>query len=523
MSDVEPLEIVLPPGVVKTDSALASAQRYVDSDNVRWFRGRAQKIGGNVALLDAPLGQPIRGMHTWNDLQSKQWLAAGTASKLYAMLVPDYTPVDITPTGLAPGFVDPTYGYGWGAGPWGTGTWGTSRTKIAFLFDPRIWDLDNFGSILLASAPNTTLYVWDPAVSPEVPAAMANGAPTLIKGFYTTAERFVICFGTTGPAGESQSLMRIYWAAQGLYDDWSVTHTQAELAALPGAPAGSRQLQFGSRIMAGADIGNFTSLIWTDAALYTHQYTGGTFTFNTLLAGTKCGLLSRYGFVIAAGVAFWMSTGKFWMYAGSVQPIPNAADISEWFFPQLRQDFGSKAIAYYNLRFSEVWFCIVPNGASEPLLAAVYNIEGQFWFPCSIDRTAATTYSQFDPSVVLADPTGMIYQHEDGLDDNGAALPWHLLSGYFDVDKGKESCDILGLMPDMERQVGDIAALITGLDRTPQPQIDAETETFGPTDGVVDFRVSGRELSLLLSGDGVGCDFRMGAPRVQYQPAGGRR
>ena len=305
-----PLDIALPSGTVRTDSPLAAMGRYVDSDNVRWYRGRPQKIGGNVALLAVPLDAPIRGMHTWNDLSGRQLLAAGTATSLYAMSASDYAPMDITPAGLQPGFVDPTFGQGWGVGGWGKGTWGTPRvgadgsTTSGFLFDPRVWSLDNFGDILLAAAQNTGFYAWDPTVDPVEQAMLVPGAPTSIRGFYVTAERFVICFGTTGPNGEPQNLMRIYWCAQGVYTDWSVTHTQTELANLPGAPAGSRQLQFGSRIVGGADIGNFTSLIWTDAALYTHQYTGSSFTFNTLLAGTRCGLLSRYGFVIVAGMAY---------------------------------------------------------------------------------------------------------------------------------------------------------------------------------------------------------------------------
>ena len=524
-----PLAITLPPGTVRTDSPLAATGRYVDSDNVRWFRQRPQKLGGNASLLvDATgatttLGDPVRGMHTWDDLSGRQLLGAGTAAKLYAMSSTLYVPMDITPAGLAPGYVDPTRGDGWGAGPYGKGGYGTARATSSFLYDPRIWSLDNFGSLLLAVPADGNLYTWDPSQNPVVPAAAVAGAPATIRGFYTTAERFVICFGTTGPDGEVQSLMRIFWAAQGTFDDWNVEHTQAELAVLPGAPAGSRQLQFGTRIIAGADIGNFTSLIWTDAALYTHQYTGGTFTFNTLLAGTRCGLLSRYGFVVVAGMAFWMSSGKFWMYGGSVLPIPGADDVSEWFFAQLRQDYGSKAFAYHNLRFSEVWFCIVPVGASEPMLAAVFNIEGGFWFTCSVARTAATVYSELDPSPLLAGADGQIYQHEDGLDDNGAPLAWHLTTGFLEIEEGAATCDLFGLMPDMERQVGTIAATVNALDRTPTPQIETETESFDPVTGMVDFRIAGRELSLSMACGTLGCDFRFGAPKVEYQPGGERR
>lgn len=518
-----PLAISLPPGVVKTDSLLAASGRYTDSDGVRFFKNKPQKIGGNTALTSVALGNPARGMHTWNDLTAQQWLAAGTANKLYAMSNSNYDLVDITPPGFSPGYVDPTYLYGWGAGPWGSGTWGTPRPTTNFLADPMIWSIDNFGKILMAAPADGSLYQWDPTVSPEVPASIVAGSPPVMRGFWQTAELFTIAFGTTGPNGEPQSLMRLYWCAQGLPTDWITTHTQAELAQLPGAPAGSRQLQFGTKIVAGVDIGSFTSLVWTDAALYTHQYTGSSYTFNTLAVGTRCGLISRYGFVVIAGVAFWLSNGTFWMYNGSINRIPNSEDISEWFFGQLRQNFGSKAFAYYNVRFSEVWFVIVPNGETEPSLAAVFNISGEFWFSCTVERTAATNYSAQDQSPILSGADGFIYQHESGLDNGETPLPWTLTTAYLELQEGLVSTDLFGIMPDMERQIGEITVLINALDRTPQPAIDSQTVTFGPTDGLVDLHLSGREIAMTLSCSSLGSDFRMGAPKVELQPGAQRR
>ena len=39
----------------------------------------------------------------------------------------------------------------------------------------------------------------------------------------------------------------------------------------------------------------------------------------------------------------------------------------------------------------------------------------------------------------------------------------------------------------------------------------------------VDLRVAGRDLQLTLSGDGLGCDFRLGVTKIELGPSGTRR
>lgn len=602
---MDPLKLQLPPGFVRTESALTAMGRYVAGENVRFFRNLPQKIGGFVQIVATPVMGIVRTMWTWNDLTARQLLAVGTTLKLYAIPNTDFNPIDITPwvvttieanpistvsgsptvtislpansaqigqiidisgasvvggidmnggwtitnttadtvmvtapanatataTGggatvsvnleLPPGLVDPTAGFGWGAGPWNRETWGTPRTSSTILFEPRMWSLNNFGKLLLAAASDQGLYIWDPTASPTPRASIIAGAPTHIRGFYVTAERFIITFGSNfvspGVYGD-QDLMQIMWCAQGDQTDWDTT----ALAGAAGAPAGSRRLQVGTKIVAGADLGSFISMIWTDQAAYTHQYTGSANTFNTLLAGTKCGLVGRNAFVVVSGVAFWMSSTAFYFYNGSVQRIPGQEDISDWFFGQLRPFYSTKAFAFFNPQYNEIWFVSVPTAGSEPALAAVYNLNG-FWFTATIERTAATAFSPDDAQTVMADTGGVIYQHETGLDALDQPLPWSLQTALLQLDDGAESFDIFGFWPDFERLVGTTAIDFTAYDRTPEPLIETQTMTFGPTDGVVDLKLSGRQISLTFSGGDLGCDFRMGSPAVEYQKAGQRR
>jgi hypothetical protein len=125
----QPLPADIPPGYVKVDSPLAEKGRYTDGYGVRFYRGKAQKVGGWTKLIVTALVGIIRGMKAWNDLATQQFIAAGTTQKLYAISDRTYTPVDITPVDFTTGLADPSVGFGWGAGKWNEGTWGTPRSS----------------------------------------------------------------------------------------------------------------------------------------------------------------------------------------------------------------------------------------------------------------------------------------------------------------------------------------------------------------------------------------------------------
>jgi hypothetical protein len=71
-----------------------------------------------------------------------------------------------------------TYGYGWGVGGWGLGTWGTAHSLSTIYIEPRIWSLDHFGTLLLATYNGGTLYQFDPTQAQPWPrATLASPIP----------------------------------------------------------------------------------------------------------------------------------------------------------------------------------------------------------------------------------------------------------------------------------------------------------------------------------------------------------
>jgi hypothetical protein len=101
-----PLDI--PPGIIKEDSAYASRNRYVDGNNVRFFKRFPEKIGGYVELSEssADLADPARGAHVWRTLDGTAYFAFGTRRKLWLYDDND-TLYDITPIRESGQLTDP--------------------------------------------------------------------------------------------------------------------------------------------------------------------------------------------------------------------------------------------------------------------------------------------------------------------------------------------------------------------------------------------------------------------------------
>lgn len=97
MSALSPLPVAPPPGVVLTESDRVIEGRWKASRNVRFVKGRPQKIGGNVRAITEPTDGSPRALHAWRDNSQNQYLAAGTYKKLYvydtSFLRNDITPI----------------------------------------------------------------------------------------------------------------------------------------------------------------------------------------------------------------------------------------------------------------------------------------------------------------------------------------------------------------------------------------------------------------------------------------------
>lgn len=90
------------PGIFMQRSARQSQARYIDGDNVRWYLGLPQKMGGFTEILMVDTNKNrvwyqghARSAKQWDSLDGQNWIAFGTEYKLY--LLNQGTLYDITP------------------------------------------------------------------------------------------------------------------------------------------------------------------------------------------------------------------------------------------------------------------------------------------------------------------------------------------------------------------------------------------------------------------------------------------
>lgn len=398
------------------------------------------------------------------------------------------------------------FGLGWGVGTWGTGTWGTAHSSSTIAIEPRIWSLDHFGQLLIASYNGGAIYTFDPtAVQPWPRAAVIAAAPTDCRAVFVTPERFVFAL---------RAGMVVAWCTQGDFTIWTPASNNT---------ANTRTLTEGTKLVGGRVLSPFQSLVWSDAALYLFQWTGDTFVYRSSLAGKNCGLIAPNAAVTVDGVAYWMGPNSFWMYNGTVQRMPNVEDIRKFVFDQLDNQTTFQIAAVYNPIYNQIEFFISAAGTVSPSFSVTYDIGTQCWWPDTLGRSAGTYFTQGDTRPYMGAADGSIFQHENTNDADGAILPWDLALAPYALQDGLQLLDITGFVFDFKNQVGDINATASTYDRLQQGVIDSEDYVLTTSTGLTDARLTGRYSGLEMDCAVLGSYMRVGKPVAFVRPSGKRK
>jgi hypothetical protein len=408
---------------------------------------------------------------------------------------------------------DPVLGDGYGAGGYGLFDYGepTEDPDGGFIFDPRVWSLDQYGDFMVANPVNKGVYFFDPTDTPAYQRAAAiSGAPTECRSVFVTPERFIFALGVDGDP------MNIKWPDRDDPTDWTPTDVNT---------SNERRLREGTRIIAGRGLANLLSLVWTDTAVYRFQYTGRAFVYDSELIGTNCGLTSPLAMVVHQGVAYWLSFNDFLMSSGNAPvPIPNSTDVREFVLTNMRRlGYEFKANAHLNTRHNYIFWFYVPEGSSEPGLYVAVSLVDFSWVVGELERTSGTYLKGPDQRPILADSTGTIYQHEEGVDADGETMESFITRAPIQMRNGAQLGEISALIPDTQRQVGNMTVEIETYDRLRDGVLDELVEAFDEEESIVDLRIGGRLAKVTLRSNVLGGDFRLGAPMLEVKATGSRR
>jgi hypothetical protein len=448
----------------------------------------------------------------------------------------------------------PLNGYGWGTGTWGRSGWGLGSTSPVSQ-PQRDWWMDNFDNDLVANIRNGAPYIWqrgstvDPATSLSTRAItlqayatansyVANDVPVKVMQLLVSQQdKHLIAFGAV-PFGSTNANdfdpMLIRWASQDAPGNWTPTVTNT---------AGDLRISRGSRIVRALPTRQ-EILVWTDSHLYTLQFLGTTDVFGLQEYADNISIASPRAVATASNITYWMGQDKFYAYTGRVETLP--CTLRNHVFQNLNFAQAEQIISGTNEQWNEVWW-FYPTADSEVNNAyVVYNHLDRLWYYGSIDRTAwldtaLRRYPQAANTPVavnnLGDVTvgnGYLYSHENGLDDDGAALSAYIESSDFDLGEGDQFMLTRRMLPDVN--FNDSTA------NTPEVTLEVRTRNFpgsslsnNPSDAKLVMRTTvdtyteqvfvrarARQMALKVISDQLGVQWQLGAPRLDMREDGRR-
>jgi len=429
-------------------------------------------------------------------------------------------------------FVD---GTGWGVGAWSSGTWG-STTSLGDANQLRLWSMDNFGEDLISNPRAGSIYYWDKSNGLNTRAvalsslAGANKAPTKgLQVLVSDVDRHVIVLGADPISGGSRS---------GTIDPLLVAFSDQENAAewepLATNTAGSLRCSAGSEIIGGLRARQET-LIWTDVALYSLQFIGPPNTFGLVLLNEGVSLIGPNAAVNTPNGIFWMDKKGFYLYNGSVQPLP--CTVQAFVFDNLNEKQAFQVFGFVNKQFDEVgWFyCSGENTVIDKYVA--YNYVESSWTIGELSRTAWLDEGlvSFPRAAGKSSDTPYLYSHETGFDDDGSPMDNVFIeSADFDIGDGQEFQFIRRFIPDIKftgnsSGTQKINLVLKARNFPGQTLTTDQTSSFTATTTKVDTRARGRQAAVRFESDDdaetvdrLGVGFRIGATRLDVQPNGRR-
>lgn len=499
------IEVALQPGLVSDETSFDTPGRFRDGNNVRFYMGQPEIIGGWAAVTTSLLGGVCRNVLAWADNAGSTNIAFGTHSTLQVLV--GGTIYDITPTGLSSGSIDGAGGPGYGTGTYGSGTYGTSTTPEWYA---RTWSLATYGEYLLANPRGSKLYVWDNDTANI--ATEITESPDNINCILVTPERQVLAFGCSEEISGEFNPMCIRGSDLEDYTDWTTATDNNAFEHI---------LEGGGRIVGAQMLGSYVA-VWTDTGAFLGQFIGAVgqaYRFDPV--ADNCGLIGPNAVTVVNQVAYWVTPDLQiyrWVLGGAPEKLP--CPIHRDFADNMVQTQGEKLVAAPNGKFEEIWFHYpdARDGIENSRYIGFDTRDGS-WLRGTMGRTAAIDAgpTQFPIKVTYE---GVIYWHENGHSADGGALRWSLTTSDFYLMQAEQMVLLRSMWPDFQAQQGAVMITINLRDF---PQSD--TRTVGPYTLAAgqhrqDMLAQGRIASLTFSGASAPAFMRLGKPSFDVKATG---
>lgn len=455
------------------------------------------------------------------------------------------------------GLSSQTAGYGWGTGGWGSVPWGLSSAQPVYL-PQRDWFFDNFNNDLVANIRANTagsgaaiggpIYYWERGtnVSPTTPLATPAVLLSSLSGASAVPEetnqilvsqndKHLLAFGATpfylspDPKPDFDPLL-IRWASQDEPQYWNPLGTTPN--SLPSS-AGFLRVSRGSRIIRAIPTRQEV-VVFTDTHVYSLQFLGTTEVFGLQELSDSISIMSPRAPTSVNNVVFWMGADKFYMYDGRVQVLP--CTIREYIFKDINITQAEQVISGTNESYNEVWWYYCSANSNVINRYAVYNYLEQIWYYGNLERTAwldkassgKPLAAEYNPSTGLS----YLYEHEMGVDADGAPMESYIQSSDFDIGDGEKFMLTRRMIPDIN--FVSSTAQNPEIDLTIRPRNwPGSNFTNDPSDtqrviqtsvsqytNQIFVRARARQLAVKVSSDDLGVFWQLGALRLDAREDG---
>ena len=439
-----------------------------------------------------------------------------------------------------------TGGYGWGTGSWGRDAWGLGSTAPIIL-PQQDWWVENFDNDLVANIRNGPGYWWVRGALTDPATALATRAISLVD--YAIAEGFdgnavpskimqllvsqqdkhliafgAVPFGSTDPDDFDPLLIR--WADQDTPGDWTPSTTNS---------AGDLRVSRGSRIVRGFATRQEV-LVFTDSHLFTLQFLGTTAVFGLQEYADNISIASSRAVAAAANVVYWMGQDKFYAYTGRVETLP--CTLRNHVFTNFNYEQFEQVVCGTNEQWNEVWWFYPTADSDYNDAYVVYNHLERIWYYGTIERTAwlDSPIRRFPQgaNTVGGTTTGVVYAHENGLDDDDLPIDSYITSSYFDLEDGDQFMLTRRLLPDVSFSGSTASEPAVDFTLFPKnfpggPVYPDPADTQRTVESSIDqytdqifVRARARQVAIKIRSEDLGVQWQLGAPRLDARPDGRR-
>jgi hypothetical protein len=245
-------------------------------------------------------------------------------------------------------------------------------------------------------------------------------------------------------------------------------------------------------------------------------YLGPPFVYGFEKIGNDCGVVGKLAQVAFDGRLAWMGRRNFWMYDGSVKPLP--CDVSDYVFNNLNQEQVEKVHTAHLPRWGEIWW-FYPSGSSiEPDSYVVYNYREGHWSIGTMARTCWVSDNGVWSYPTAVKSTGEVYEQENGWTDDGGSREVYAQSGPIEIGQGGQTLWVNQVIPD-EESVG--AVLLRFYTKFAPNDTAVSHGPYIIGSDYVDTRLQGRQISMRIE-EAKQEDWRWGIPRLNARAGSGR-